>query len=123
MKRDMDLARQILMDVEECKECTGHGWVQLNIDGRSKDEIAYHVMLLHEAGLIEARDVIHSGPDGFNWFPKRLTWAGHEFLDAAREEGLWQRAKNIAKEKAGGLSFDVLKAILLKLATDAVLGG
>lgn len=55
--------------------------------------------------------------------PKRLTYAGHEFIEASRRDTLWQKAKTIALEKTGGLSVDVLKAILIKLATDAALGG
>jgi hypothetical protein len=33
MKRDMDLARQILLEIESCEECIGHGWLELNIEG------------------------------------------------------------------------------------------
>jgi Hypothetical protein (DUF2513) len=121
MKRDMDLARAILLKIEEHPDSDGIGWVSLEIEGRSDREIGYHVMLLHEADLLEAIDA--SDSEGSDWRPVRLTWAGHEFLDAARQEGRWQKAKEIVKEKTGGLSFEAIKALLIKWMTDAVLGG
>jgi len=41
-------------------------------------------MLLHEAGFIEAMDLSTLG--GICWKPTRLTYNGHEFLDAARSD-------------------------------------
>ena len=117
MNRDMDLARNILLQIEAAP----YNEVHLDLCGRNPDEIAYHVMLLAEAGLIEALDA--SGMGDFQWIPQRLTWEGHEFLDAARSETVWNRAKDLLKEKGGGTAFEVLKALLIQLAKQAVLGG
>lgn len=118
MQRDMDLAREILLAVEKSEGMAG--WIDLDLQGRSKDEVTYHVMLLEEAGLIEAHDLtVHGDVD---WRPTRLTWHGHEFLDAAREESRWAKAKSIMKEKAGGLSFEVMKEVLLELMRGSALG-
>ncbi|HWM89533.1 MAG TPA: DUF2513 domain-containing protein [Thermoanaerobaculia bacterium] len=116
MKRDMDLARRILFAVEEAPL---DGETDLNFDDFSQEEISYHVMLLSEAGLIEAQD--QSGYGGSDWQPERLTWAGHEFLDASRDQGRWEKAKKLVREKVGGLTFDALKAVLIRLATEAAL--
>ena len=35
----------------------------------------------------------------------RLTWQGHEFLDAARNEDRWNQAKKTISEKGGSLTF------------------
>jgi hypothetical protein len=121
MKRDMDLCRRILFEVEASPEAVGHRPIQLNIEGHDPHEISYHVQLLQGASLLEAMDL--SADDEIDFRPKRLTYAGHEFIEAARKDSLWQKAKSLALEKTGGLSLDVLKALLLKLATDAVLGG
>jgi hypothetical protein len=115
----MDLVRQIMLEIEKSHEANGIGMGRVAIDGRSLEEVAYHIMLLNEAGLIEATDCSNSR-DGLDWLPNRLTWEGHEFLDNARKDTLWERAKQLAKEKAGTLSFEVLKAILPKLAVAAV---
>ncbi len=116
MKRDMDLARRILFALEEAPLDEE---VDLDLDGVSQVEISHHVMLLNEAGLIEAQD--HTGFVGSNWQPKRLTWAGHEFLDASRDQGRWEKATKLVRDKVGGLTFDALKAVLIKLATEAAL--
>ncbi len=55
MKRDVDLARTILFAIEKDKRATGHGFICLNIDGYSKEEVSYHVNLLYEARLIDTR--------------------------------------------------------------------
>ena len=117
MKRDMDLARDILFAIEK-DEGDPLGWIDLELPGRSEKEVAYHVMLLEEAGLVEALDL--SSKDGFEYKPKRLTWEGHEFLDAARNDTLWERAKAEALRQTGGVSFDVLKELLLHLAKQAL---
>jgi hypothetical protein len=43
---------------------------------------------------------------------KRLTWEGHEFLDKAKNEKVWNKAKSIIKEKGISLSLDALKIAL-----------
>jgi hypothetical protein len=113
MKRDMDLIRKILFQVEEKGQPLG--WVDLEIPGYAPEQIAQHVRLLEEAGLIEAQNL--STMDGFDYRPKRLTWAGHEFLDAARNDTVWNRTKEMVKDKGGSIPFEVLKGLLVKVAS------
>lgn len=116
MKRNMDLARAILVALEESPSVSNP--VEFSIPDFSDDEVTYHVKLLHQAGLIEALDI--SGVNQAKWLPISLTWEGHEFLDAARDSTRWSQAKKIVLEKTGGLSFDMLQSILIKLMTDAL---
>ena len=116
MKRNMDVIREILLHLEEhnCLESE-------SIPDHTPQEIAYHLSLLKDASLI-AEDFYSSlffnAPmvEGI-----RITWAGHEFLDASRNKSLWAKAKKIALDKTGALSFEVLKAILIQLGKDATL--
>ena len=121
MKRDMDLCRRILFDIEANADAPGQGPVRLTIEGHEPAEVSYHVQLLNDAGLLEAKNL--STLKGLDWRPIRLTYAGHEFIEAARKDSLWQKAKTTVLEKTGGLSLEALKAVLTKLVTDAVLGG
>ena len=117
MKRDMDLARTILFAVEK-DESNSQSRIKLNIPGKPSQEVSYYVEILAEAGLITA---ISAGPTaGSYYFPKRLTWEGHEFLDAARNDTLWEQAKTETLKQTGGLSIDLLKAVLLDLAKKAL---
>ncbi len=109
MKRDMDLVRSILLQVE-ANEDDPRGMIPLDIPGKSPMDVSYHVMLMAEAGLITAHDL--SSSSGYNFIPKRLTWSGHEFLDAARNETVWNETKMTVAKKAGTVSFEVLKALL-----------
>lgn len=120
MKRDMDLVRQILLELEDAPY--RGGWVNLEIEEDLEDDVySYHVQLLYEAGLIEAQDL--STLDGVAWKPKRLTWEGHEFLEAARESSRWEKAKEVMQKEGGGLAVSVLKEVLLSMMRGDVLGG
>ena len=47
---------------------------------------------------------------------QRITWNGYEFLEAAKDDTRWNKAKSIM-HKTGGMLFDVLKEILKSLIT------
>jgi len=52
MKRDFDLIRKILLTMEAHE----HGFLrdELRIDGYNDEQIAFHMYLLGEAGLVKA---------------------------------------------------------------------
>lgn len=115
MKRDMDLVRELLFDIESDAPREGRRG-----KGRSDPEIAYHLVLMEEAGFI--------APTASDWTrtctltvhdPVRLTWAGHEFLDQARDLERWKKARAII-HTVGGAGLDALKAVLSQLAIAAV---
>lgn len=114
MKRDMDLVRKILLAVEEEKDDL-EGITDFAIEDYSSAQISHHVVIMEQAGLIEA----HIAPtmDGVMYIVRRLTWEGHEFLDAARNESFWNQAKEKVVETTGGLGFEALKAFLIQLGT------
>ncbi|MGG3925690.1 DUF2513 domain-containing protein [Metabacillus fastidiosus] len=109
MKRDMDLIREILIKTEEKESSTS--WEPIEIDGYDEDLLEYNVKLLKQNGLIEAQ---FSLPSGF--MIRNLTWEGHEFLDAARNETIWKKTKNIVIEKGGSVSFQILIELLKKVS-------
>ena len=106
MKRDLDLIRKILLALESQE----HGFFQepLVIDGHSEEQIGYHVHLLGEAGLLKVGDHTHLQSLSPEAFPVSITWAGHEFIDAAKDESVWAKAKAKVLKPAGGVAFDVL---------------
>jgi hypothetical protein len=112
MKRDMELVREILLRVEEIP--FDGAFHDIGVEGRSPKEISYRVMLLHEAGLIEAMDL------GVCWRPMRLTHSGHEFLDAARSETVWKNAKTAVVKRTGVLTLEGLKVALPKVVKNLI---
>jgi hypothetical protein len=119
MKRDLDLVRKILEKLEEKPEEIVE---ELKIDNYSANEIMYHYIIMDEARLIRCeREVSKSTPGRvIRAYPFGLTWQGHEFLEAARNDNIWEKAKNIAKSRLGALPFDVVKALLIAMAKDRV---
>jgi hypothetical protein len=69
------------------------------------------VGLLHQAGYVEAINL--SSTQGIDWRPRRLTWQGHDFLEAARNDIIWAKAKAKVVEQGVGLSVELMKAVLL----------
>lgn len=111
MKRDMDLVRHILVEMQNSES----GRVsKLCFQDYSQEQIGHHVWLMAEAGLIEAAVNLHH-PCGFPVAtPVTIRWAGHEFLSAALDDTRWERAKAVAA-RAGNSGFPVLLEILTKL--------
>ncbi len=89
MRRDMDLVRQIAFAIED----TSGGIVseRIVIDGYSSEQIAYHCELMHESGLINCIDDTCLGSPYRKFHINRLTSAGHDFTDAARNDSLWKK--------------------------------
>lgn len=114
MKRDWELCRKILILTEEMPE-NAH---RLNVfassefEGLTEREIGYHVHLLHEAGLIEVMEA-RTMNNPFLLFPRYLTWAGHDFLEATRNETVWKKTLEFVKGKGGGMTLEILKGVAL----------
>jgi hypothetical protein len=59
---------------------------------------------------------------GYEVSIERLTYAGHEFLDSAREDKLWNKAKETVLRNAGTLTVESLKIALSLLMQQAARG-
>lgn len=105
MKRDMDLIRQIAMETEKMK----YGFGLTGLPNVSSEDFANHCKLMEEAGLINARITEFQDMGPPNAAVHRLTWAGHDFLDAARSDTVWAKAKETVLKPGMSFTFDVLK--------------
>jgi hypothetical protein len=107
MTRDMEIVRRLLLQAEAAK-----GQVTIN------DSIeTYHVRIMIAAGLIEGRvgeEVTTDAPR--HSYIHNLTWAGHDFLDAARNDTVWNTAKAKLLKPGMSWTFDLLKETLKGLA-------
>ena len=90
----------------------------MQVDGYGDEQIGFHVHLLVQSGLLDGIDCTNTGSQSPEAIPTAITWAGYEFLEASRNEENWSKAKSAAKS-AGGMALDVLKSILMSLATDS----
>jgi hypothetical protein len=117
MQRNMDLVRMILVRLES----NPSGWApkDLGITIFLPEQISYHVHIMMQEGLLEGSDVTPWHGAGSETFPVRLTWKGHEFLDLARDQERWNRAKAIIT-KLGGAPISVWMKVLLDLMLQGI---
>jgi hypothetical protein len=107
MKRDMDLLRLLLLKLEAVND-RAHSvlmftYDELAIEGYTRDQVAYHLDLAVKAGLID-----QGGAGGLNHFTfRQLTWEGHDFVDAIRDDDIWRKTRQGATA-AGGFSLELL---------------
>jgi hypothetical protein len=110
MKRDMNLVREIMLQLRDFE----HSYApDIKVVGYSEEQIGFHSLLMYEAGLIDAvldgsLALEHSAD------PRRLTWAGYEFIDNAQDPKVWGQAKE-AVDKLGAVSFSVWASVLATL--------
>ncbi len=142
MKRDMDLVRGILFEIERNANINGKFIVtdaDLGDLGADRTAVQYHLRLLMDAGYIEGQDLLSTPPkEGSPAFAmielgatgsaaqgsvpitvSRMTWAGHDFLDTVRDNKVWQKTKGYLKD-IGGVSIDVLKDVAKAVAKDQI---
>ncbi|QIB65005.1 DUF2513 domain-containing protein [Kineobactrum salinum] len=120
MKRDLDLVRKILIFFEE-KE-NDRIVRELSFEGYSDLQVKYHLLLMDEAGLLRCERVVSKSTPTrvIAVHPFSLTWDGHEFLEASKDDSFWNKAKSKVTTSTGALSFDVLKALLIAMAKESV---
>lgn len=114
MKLIPDLIRDVLIAYENLPY--GGSEDAIEIDGYSIDEINYHQEILLDADYIKAN--VAKFISGLAIItPERLTFQGHEFLNASRDDNRWKKAKSML-EKSGGFVAEVTKALLISLLRD-----
>jgi hypothetical protein len=124
MKRDLDLIRNILLKLEGIE--TPREWLDPDkFEGYGDEIVSYHFEILSEAGLIKAENNTTIGvPIKFNSRAMRLTWAGHDFLDAMRDDTRWKKVKDFVKKYGGMISIELTKKVAVEaLKTQLQQGG
>jgi len=127
MKRDWDLIRKQLTDVEEENDLfsdippepkwldQGEGTYneQMKKYEAIEGRIFGHFELLINAGYVDGLQIIRSlnGQLHYSSTVPRLTMAGHDLLDTMRSATIWEKIKASAKSKGVELTFEVIKAL------------
>lgn len=116
MKRDWDLIRDVLIEVEALNPATfddlRYGPLRTS-ENAAKDGQA---VLLWRAGFIEGVDA-SSMDQGDSVLAQGLTWSGHELLDTIRSKPVWEKIKSTAQDKGLDLTFDTVIALGKAAAT------
>lgn len=122
MKRDLDLVRTILKEMENG---TFDEWQSKEVEREKADKeekrLVQHLELMIERGLIEGEVLKDRTGCARGAAVSRIKWEGYEFLEATRNETLWNKAKGEVIQRTGSLAFDAVVA-WLKMKTKAALG-
>ena len=118
MKRDLDLIRSILLAIES--DDTGKLRVyKLASDlSVSPDLIWYHVQLLRDAKFICIRGGVAAFTPQLRKYSlytiRRMTFAGCDYLDAIKNDTVWNHVKENLKKVGGSTALDVVKELAIK---------
>jgi hypothetical protein len=118
VQRNWDTIRRILIATEELPQ--GKALTRTSFPEEQAYEIAYHVEILSEAGIIHSA-LSHELGGGIPHFHIwRLTWEGHELLDSIKSDTIWQKTKSFIADKGGSMTFDVVKGVAVQLSKIAI---
>ncbi|USG61460.1 DUF2513 domain-containing protein [Sneathiella marina] len=115
MKRDIEVVRSILLAIENDDDINGSYAFLYTENEPIIDEIEpqvafYHLWLCVNGGLVEPHGDYGPG----HIMVKGLTWDGHEFLDAVRNETVWAKVKNEGKAKGYELTIEIARNLATK---------
>ena len=114
MKRDLDLIRRIMTDIEDLP--AGERYTSTSYPGGYDVATVYHhIRLLIDEKLVEGHvvDVMRAMPP---LVVTGLTWKGHDFVDAARNDSVWAKAKETVLRPTVSFTFDLLRQWLIAYA-------
>jgi hypothetical protein len=116
VKRDLELIRKMVLAIEDAP-----GWApDLKFEGYTDTQVGYHAYLLLDAGLARGEPIFEMGSEAPGGFINNLSWAGHEFADAARDETRWRKAMGVVQDKGGTVTIGVLTQLLVALMRGAL---
>lgn len=109
MRRDMDLIREILLELSKGKE-------EIELDPlKSEDKLfEYHIDILKQANLISYKNKFQDMVPKVYIDELRLTWLGNDYLDNISNESIWNKTKEVVFSKGfelGNIPFSIIKEI------------
>ena len=120
MKRDMDLVRLILLEIEDKYSSTAI--YDLAVDGYDTEMVAYHCKILYEAGLISDYKAQYADNEIYVFGVGSLTWDGNDFLEKIRDDSQWKKVKETITKKGLPLVVDTIKSVANALISATVEG-
>ena len=103
----MDLIRKMVLVIEDSP--SGYAPREgLRIDGYTDEQIGYHAHLMIQEGLADGCDATSTDSNSPEAMLTSLTWKGHEFAEAARDDTRWKKAMGVVEEKGGSATLSIL---------------
>ena len=109
MKRDMGLIRLLLLRLE--------GKVVVNLEEYNNEQVLYHKQLLRDAGLAKG-NALRGANKLQDVTLTELTWAGHDFLDAIKNDNVWKKTVQRLGKIGGDTAIAVVKSLAVAVAKE-----
>ena len=102
MRRDDEYIRELLFKIENADDDLFYVIITMGMSADERKE-HYHIQLLCDEGLLyQVSDSAY-----------RLTSQGHDFIEAIRDKGIWEKTKEAVAETGGNASLEILKTLAL----------
>lgn len=109
MKRDMDLVRLLLLEIEDKYRSTAI--YNLSVNGYDTETVAYHCKILYEAGLISDYKAQYADNEIYVFGVGSLTWDGNDFLEKIRDNSQWKKVKDTITQKGLPMVIETIKSV------------
>ncbi len=115
MQRDIDLLRQLLLDIERRGATCPIDTLRADARQDGDERVRYHLRLLTDAGMLKEAGQTSTGSPCV-----RLTHEGQEFIELTRSDARWREVKAAVLAATGGVPLTVLRSLLAKWAWRSV---
>lgn len=122
MKRDMELCRLILLEMEQNDRLDITDINDMELKGYTLDQIIYHCRLLYEHGFIKECVISCVLGKVVTFIVEGLSWEAHDFIASIREDTIWNKTKDVITQKGLPMAIDVVKEVSQAVITSMVQG-
>jgi len=110
MKRNFDLIRRIMVHVEKVppNHFVDEVSLQYLSDEYGQEIVLQHVKLLMEENFLKGK--IHQNHNDVidKIRITEITWKGHDFIEAAQDDSIWNKAKETVLKPTVSITFSLL---------------
>ena len=112
MKRDLDLVRQLLLQIEALPAGPPAQYRTSEIED---PVLLAHFELVIGAGLVNGKIARSQGARGDVISISGLTWEGHEWIEMVRSQAVWNETRATLLDGAGALTYELTRAVAGKI--------
>lgn len=115
MKRNLDLIRHILLIIEDSSSdrLTISDFITEEYPG---NVVSHHLKLLLDCGYIDAVSRNTIGAPYTMFIVHRMTSQGYDYLEAVKDNSIWDKTKTKLLELGGTATLDTVKTISSSIA-------
>ena len=113
MKRDMELVRRLMLAIEAQPAGARVTGADLLVDGDDDTTVAEHLHMLIDHGFLKGtpdRAIAHR-KSPLRVHIHGITWKGHEFLDAVRDDTIWNKTKDKVASVGGSATVEIVTQV------------